>query len=79
MSNTKIVNMLLQGQNDLEWFNANLDKLKSKYNNMFVAFENHEIIDADSSLETLMDRLNKKNVDISSMFIEFISDIKFIL
>ena len=78
MSDSEIIQMLVAGQNDLEWFNSNLNKLKSEYNNMFIAFSNEKIIDADQDVETLIQRLNKKGLDVSSIFIEFVSDIKFI-
>lgn len=79
MSETEIVQMLINGHKDLEWFNENFERLKSKYNNMFIAFSNQDVIESDQNLQNLMGKLNKKKIDISNVFIEFVSDIKFIL
>ncbi|MBI2652864.1 hypothetical protein HYX00_05340 [Candidatus Woesearchaeota archaeon] len=79
MSNVEIVQMLIKGQNDLEWFYSNLDRFKSEYNDMFVAFSNQEIIDTDSVLDNLISKLRKKGFDISTIFIEFVTKTKFIL
>ncbi len=79
MSDTEIVQMLIKGQNDLEWFYSNLDRFKSEYNDMFVAFSNQEIIDTDLVLDNLISKLRKKGFDISTIFIEFVTKTKFIL
>ena len=79
MSDTEIVQMLINGQKDLEWFNTNLERLKSEYNNMFIAFSNQNIIDSDPLLDNLISKLKKKGIDISNLFIEFVSKTKFIL
>ena len=79
MSETVIVNILVSGQKDIEWFYSNLDRFKSEYDNMFVAFSNKKIIDSDSVLDNLIDKLKNKGIDISDVFIEFVSKTKFIL
>jgi len=79
MSDTEIVQMIINGQKDLEWFNTNLERLKSEYDNMFVAFADKKIIDSDSVLDNLISKLKNKGIDISNIFIEFVSKTKFIL
>ena len=79
MSETEIVNILVSGQKDLEWFCSNLEKFKMEYDNMFVAFANQQIIDFDPILNNLISKLKNKGIDISAVFIEFVSKTKFIL
>ena len=59
MTEISVLQMLESGQNDLAWFESNLDSLKSKYNNKFIAFCNKKVIDGwtaplflDSKLST---------------------------
>ena len=79
MTEAIVLQMLVSGQNDLAWFESNLDSLRSKYNNEFIAFHNKEVIDADANLDSLMDRLKEKDVDTSNIFVKFVSKIKAIL
>lgn len=79
MTDQTIVQMLVSGQDDLAWFEDNFTKLKSKYNNKFVAFHNKEIIDADTNVDNLMKKLEQKNIDTSNIFIKFVSKVKAIL
>ena len=79
MSNNVILQSLLQGREDVKWFDANLMALKSQYNNKFIAFHNKKVLDSDKSLDNLMTRLNQKGVDISNVFIKFVSKVKAIL
>lgn len=79
MTDQIVVQMLVNGQNDLTWFESNLVSLKSKFNNKFIAFRNKEVIDSDPNLDNLINRLNNNNTDISNIFIEFVSKIKTIL
>ena len=79
MNETPIVQMLVSGQNDMMWFESNLESLKSRYNNKFIAFGNREVIDADSTLDNLIKRLDERSIDTSNVFIKFVSKIKAIL
>ena len=79
MPQDSIIQMLVSGQNDLEWFKQNLDYLKSKYNNKFIAFQDKEVIESYANLDELMKKLEKKGINISRVFIEFVSKIKTIL
>jgi hypothetical protein len=79
MTEQQIVRMLVLGENDLNWYNSNLDNLKNKYNNKFIAFKNQEVLDSDSKLDNLMTKLKDKKIDTSSIFIKFISQVKALL
>lgn len=79
MENQNIVQMLVSGKSDLEWFNSNLDSLISKFNNEFIAFKDKAVIDVDSDLNRLMQKLKEKDVDTSNIFIRFVSKVKSIL
>ena len=61
MPQDSIIQMLVSGQNDLEWFKQNLDYLKSKYNNKFIAFQDKEVIESDANLDELMKKLESHN------------------
>ncbi len=79
MENNSVTQMLVLGQKDLEWFESNLNGLKSKFNNKFVAFHNAKVIDSDSDLDSLMEKLKNRNIDLSNVFVKFISKVKYIL
>ena len=79
MSESMIVDMLLSGHNDLDWFDRKSGELKDLYNDKFIAFHNQKVIDADYNLTILIKRLKQNNVNISDVFIKFISKIKAIL
>ncbi|MAG20119.1 hypothetical protein CL618_01670 [archaeon] len=79
MAENNITQMLVSGHNDLEWFNSNLDMLKSRYNNMFVAFHNKKVLGANEELKDLMQTLKEDSIDTSNIFVKFISKIKIIL
>ena len=79
MSEAQIIQMLLSGQDDLNWFDSNLDTLKNKYNNKFIAFHDKKIIEFDSNLDNLMDNLKSKKIDTSNIFVKFVSRVKTLL
>jgi len=79
MTNNVIIQSLLQGREDVKWFNANSRTLKSEYNNKFIAFHDKKVLDSDKNLDNLMAKLNEKGVNISNVFIKFVSKVKAIL
>jgi hypothetical protein len=79
MSEQQIIQMLESGKRDLIWFESNLDRLVSEYNNKFIAFHEGNVIDSDPDLDSLMRKLKKKRIDFSSVIIEFVSDVKYLL
>ena len=76
MNNGNIIEMLVNGQKDLTWFEANINTLRNKFNNKFIAFHDEDVIDADSNLDNLIEKLKNKNIDMSNVFIKFVSKVK---
>ena len=74
-----IVTMLKSGQDDLRWFDSNLDNLMKDFNNRFIAFRNKEVIEASEDLDRLISSLKEKGIDIPNVFIKFVSKVKHIL
>ena len=79
MTNAQLINMLKSGQEDLQWFDSNLNKLISEFNNKFIAFSNKKVIESDNDLNGLMVKLNEKGIDSSNIFVKFVSKVKYIL
>lgn len=79
MEDISVLQMLESGRKDLIWFESNLDSLKAKYNNKFIAFHDSKVIDADTNIDNLINRLKNKGIDTSNIFIKFVSRIKTIL
>lgn len=79
MEEQQIVQMLVSGNNDLIWFESNLSRLLSDYSNKFVAFRDGTVLGADSNLDNLLQQLENKGIDVSNVFIKFVSRIKSIL
>ncbi len=77
MADAQLVQMLKSGQEDLEWFDSNLNALIKDFNNMFIAFRGKRIIESDQDLDRLMEKL--KDVDTSNVFVKFVSKVKYIL
>ena len=79
MSDTQTIQMLIRGKADLEWFDRDLPNLLSKYNDQFIAFKNKSVVESDTSLDKLMEKLKQKKVDVSDLVIKFVSKIKYVL
>jgi hypothetical protein len=79
MSNLTVLKMLQSGYTDMTWFNENLVELKKEFNNSFVAVQNQSIVGSDKDLNMLMQKLKTKKVDLNTVFIEFVSNVKSIL
>jgi len=79
MSEAKIIQTLINGENDLNWFDLNLNRLQTEYNNKFIAFQNEKIIESDPNFDNLMIKLKQKKIDTSNILVKFVSKVKFIL
>ena len=79
MNDEDVVQLLLQGQNNLMWFNSNWNELVRDFNNKFIAIENKEVIESDTNLDSLLNKLRSKGVDSSETMIKFVSKIASIL
>ena len=76
---SEILQMLETGNEDILWFESNAHKLKSEFNNRFIAFHNKKVIDDDADLEQLLRKLKQQKVDTSDVFVKFVSKVKLIL
>jgi uncharacterized protein YecE (DUF72 family) len=74
-----VVQMLIQGNSDLEWYNRNLQQLEEQYENSFIAFHNDSVIEADENLDRLIERLRKRGLDTSQVMVRFVSKVRSIL
>lgn len=79
MADSTVVQMLVAGRDDMNWFDSNLNSFLLKYNTKFIAFSNKTIIESDANLDSLMNKLDSKGIDTSTVFIKFISNVKSIL
>ena len=75
----EVLQMLLSAQNDILWYEAHLNELRTQYDRKFVAFHNNVVLDADPVLEKLLAKLEKKKIDVSTVFIKFVSRVKAVL
>jgi len=59
---------------DMDWISKNLDRLREKYPNKYIAVMNLEVIESDSELQSLIQKLKEKGKSPSEIAIEFISE-----
>jgi hypothetical protein len=52
-----------------EWFNANFEEIRQKYGSKFFAIKDQDILIAEDKMETLLDLLEEKNININEVFI----------
>ncbi len=79
MADQEIVQMLESAQEDLKWFDVNLTKFISEFNNRFIAFRNKSVLDSDTDFDKLLSKLKAKEIDASNVFVRFVSKVKYIL
>jgi hypothetical protein len=79
MASENVVDMLLAGREDMNWFNSHAAELKNTYGEKFVAFKDQRIIESDSDMNRLMEKLKRKNIDTSKVIVEFVTKVKKIL
>ncbi len=71
--------LLLKGQEDIDWYNSHFDELVRTFNNQFVAIEDRGVVEADSNLDILFTKLTEKCIDPAETLIKFVSKVKVIL
>lgn len=59
---------------DTNWINNNLDMLRKKYPNKYIAVYNRKIILTDKDLTDLKEKLKEENVAFEKVAIEFVKD-----
>jgi len=64
--------MLESFEKDTLWLHKNLDKLRTKFENKFVAVKNGEVITSDNEIDKIIEQLQEKEINPSFTVIEFI-------
>ena len=75
----KIFEELQAGTKDLEWLSNQFSVLKKKYPKKFVAIKNQQVILAETSLDTLIQKLKKRFGNANDFLIDFVPDDKYVL
>jgi hypothetical protein len=60
-------------EEDDRWLHENVDRLRAKFVNKFVAIKNKQVIDYSSEIEELVKKLEGKKENPSQLVIEFIN------
>jgi len=74
--NEKDLTKLKNFRRDIEWFKANYESIKSEYKGQYVAIVDEEIIDNDDDVKSLLDRLEAKGIDLTTIVVEYINPYK---
>jgi len=69
-----IVNELTMFENDFLYFQQELKNLRKQYPNRFIAVHNGKIIGSEPSFDELKKELEKKELDVSKVVIEFVPE-----
>ena len=70
---TQELQILENFEKDSEWFHNNINELRKKgLTGKFVAIKNKKIVSSDKNTDSLIDSLEKKGVNPSYLFIEFV-------
>lgn len=59
-------------EKDTLWLHKNLDKLRAKFENKFVAIKEGDVIASDNDIEKIIKKLQESNINPSFTVIEFI-------
>lgn len=57
---------------DSKWFFSNMDVLRKKFLDEFVAIKEQDVLDHDKNIKILVERLNSKGENTAFLFIEFV-------
>lgn len=64
--------MLESFEKDTLWLHKNLDKLRPKFENKFVAVKNMDVVASDNNVEKVVKKLRDDQINPSFTVIEFI-------
>ncbi|MHA1222812.1 MAG: DUF5678 domain-containing protein [Candidatus Heimdallarchaeaceae archaeon] len=59
-------------ENDSKWLYSQYEKIRENFSEKFVAIKNNRVIEADKSMENLINKLEKKGEDPALILIKFI-------
>ena len=79
MQEVQILKMLNTSDADLEWFRDNINRLKEKYDQNYIAIENNEVLAHDKTINGLIKKLRQMGKDSSKIFIQFVSKLRVVL
>lgn len=69
VSEEELVKLLLEFEENEEWFSGHYKDLQKKYADMMLAIKDKKVISASPEIEELFNDLKSKNVDIDSVYI----------
>ncbi len=79
MTDSEMVQLLVQTSQDLDWYKKKMDFLKEKYLHKFIAIANASVLEADEDLDGLFNKLQQKGIDRSSVLVKFVTNLRAIL
>ncbi len=59
---------------DTKWLHTHYDEILDKYNEQYIAIQHQSVLDSAKNIETLGDKLKKRNIKAQDVFIEYIKD-----
>ena len=74
MSVIEIADVLTKSNANLKWFIDNHEMLLDKYQEKFVAIDDGQIIDSNTDIKELMDKLKQSNRYSDSTLIQYINN-----
>lgn len=73
MGKEEILQQLDEFSEDMDWISETQKKLRKKFADKYIAVMNSQVIESDSDLDTLLQKLKEAGRNPSSIPIEFIS------
>ncbi|MBS1266587.1 MAG: hypothetical protein MAG795_00554 [Candidatus Woesearchaeota archaeon] len=70
------MNMLEKMDNNLDWYERNLNTIKNRFNESFVAIKDESVVASSKNLNSLLKQLKQKKINPNEAFISFVSKIK---
>ncbi len=81
MDDSQILEILKRVEKDSRWLSENYEEIQSKYEGKIIAIKDSQIICEGSTMDEVLNKLEKKGENISFLLIESIppKDVSFIL
>ena len=74
MSSGQELKLLQMFGNDNGWLNSNYEEIQKEHPNEYVAIFNQKIIGDAKNIQTLVEELKSKKIDLSFVLIEFVPE-----
>jgi hypothetical protein len=77
----RIATLLGEQDDDFAWILGNLEDLKKRFPNEYIAVHRRKVIESDQKFANLVEKLRKENIEINDVIVEYITakPIKFLL